>query len=161
MVCVVLQEYGLSAGDCQKLADAGFHTIESLAFTPRKTLITVKGISEGKADKIIAAGACDAGLAGSLADVVVSVCQTTANKLVPMGFTTATEFHARRSDMITITTGSKNLDTVLGGGIETGSITELFGEFRTGKSQICHQLAVTCQVGSACTTPALLQADRE
>lgn len=30
--------------------------------------------------------------------------------------------------------------------METGSITELFGEFRTGKSQICHQLAVTCQV---------------
>lgn len=63
-----------------------------------------------------------------------------------MGFTTATEFHARRADLISITTGSKNLDTVLGGGIETGSITELFGEFRTGKSQICHQLAVTCQV---------------
>lgn len=36
------------------------------------------------------------------------------------------------------------------GGIETGSITELYGEFRTGKSQICHQLAVTCQVR---TTP--------
>jgi DNA repair protein RAD51 len=34
------------------------------------------------------------------------------------------------------------------GGIETGAITELFGEFRTGKSQICHTLAVTCQVGN-------------
>ncbi len=32
------------------------------------------------------------------------------------------------------------------GGIETGSLTELFGEFRTGKSQICHTLAVTCQL---------------
>lgn len=32
------------------------------------------------------------------------------------------------------------------GGIETGSITELFGEFRTGKSQICHTVAVTCQL---------------
>lgn len=32
------------------------------------------------------------------------------------------------------------------GGIETGSITELFGEFRTGKSQICHTIAVTCQL---------------
>lgn len=74
-------------------------------------------------------------------------CHLPASKLVPMGFTTATEFHARRADLISITTGSKNLDTVLGGGIETGSITELFGEFRTGKSQICHQLAVTCQVG--------------
>ena len=63
-----------------------------------------------------------------------------------MGFTTATEMHARRSELISITTGSKQLDTLLGGGIETGSITEIFGEFRTGKSQICHTLAVTCQL---------------
>jgi hypothetical protein len=87
-------------------------------------LQTVKGISEAKADKVIAA----------------------AIKLVPTGFTSATEFHQRRSDLITISTGSKNLDNLLGGGIETGSITELFGEFRTGKSQLCHQLAVTCQL---------------
>ena len=32
------------------------------------------------------------------------------------------------------------------GGVETGSITEIFGEFRTGKTQLCHTLAVTCQV---------------
>ena len=63
-----------------------------------------------------------------------------------MGFTTATEMHARRSELISITTGSKQLDTLLAGGIETGSITEIFGEFRTGKSQICHTLAVTCQL---------------
>ena len=35
---------------------------------------------------------------------------------------------------------------LLNGGIETGSVTELFGEFRTGKSQLCHTLAVTCQL---------------
>lgn len=69
-----------------------------------------------------------------------------ASKLVPMGFTTATEMHQRRSELISITTGSKNLDTLLAGGIETGSVTEIFGEFRTGKSQICHTLAVTCQL---------------
>ncbi len=63
-----------------------------------------------------------------------------------MGFTTATEFHQRRNELITITTGSKNLDAILGGGMETGSITELFGEYRTGKSQLCHTLAVTCQL---------------
>jgi DNA repair protein RAD51 len=67
-------------------------------------------------------------------------------KLVPMGFTTATEMHHRRSELIAITTGSKQLDRLLGGGIETGSITEIFGEFRTGKSQLCHTLAVTCQL---------------
>ena len=36
---------------------------------------------------------------------------------------------------------------MLGGqGIETGSITEIFGEFRTGKTQLCHTLCVTCQL---------------
>ena len=50
---------------------------------------------------------------------------------------------------MTISTGSKSLDTLLGGGIETGSITELFGEFRTGKTQLCHTLAVVCQLPSS------------
>lgn len=106
-----------------------------------------------------------------------------------MGFTTATEFHQRRAEIIQISTGSKELDKLLqgeagifasyldfrtvvmtrdmifelpsciccrcvyekgflslSGGIETGSITEMFGEFRTGKTQLCHTLAVTCQV---------------
>lgn len=65
-----------------------------------------------------------------------------------MGFTTATEFHQRRSEIITVSTGSKALDQLLGGGIETGSITEIFGEFRTGKTQLCHTLAVMCQLPS-------------
>lgn len=63
-----------------------------------------------------------------------------------MGFTTATEMHHRRNELISITTGSKELDNLLAGGVETGSVTELFGEFRSGKSQICHTLAVTCQL---------------
>lgn len=93
-------------------------------FSPKRALLQVKGISEVKADKLLAE----------------------ASKLVPMGFTTASEFHHRRSELICLTTGSKQLDTLLGGGIETGSITEVFGEFRTGKSQLCHTLAVTCQL---------------
>jgi DNA repair protein RAD51 len=67
-------------------------------------------------------------------------------KLVPMGFTTASEIHLKRSESIQIQTGSRQLDRLLGGGIETGSITEFFGEFRTGKSQLCHTLAVICQL---------------
>jgi RecA/RadA recombinase len=38
--------------------------------------------------------------------------------------------------MITISTGSSDLDNLLGGGVETGSLTEIFGEFRTGKTQV-------------------------
>jgi DNA repair protein RAD51 len=48
--------------------------------------------------------------------------------MVPMGFTTATEIHSRRSELVHISTGSTGLDTILGGGIETGAITELFGK---------------------------------
>uniref|UniRef100_A0A803VY65 RAD51 recombinase n=1 Tax=Ficedula albicollis TaxID=59894 RepID=A0A803VY65_FICAL len=120
-----LEQCGINANDVKKLEEAGFHTVEAVAYAPKKELLNIKGISEAKADKILAEAA----------------------KLVPMGFTTATEFHQRRSEIIQITTGSKELDKLLQGGIETGSITELFGEFRTGKTQLCHTLAVTCQVG--------------
>ncbi|NXA58665.1 RAD51 protein, partial [Mohoua ochrocephala] len=122
-----LEQCGINANDVKKLEEAGFHTVEAVAYAPKKELLNIKGISEAKADKILAEAA----------------------KLVPMGFTTATEFHQRRSEIIQITTGSKELDKLLQGGIETGSITELFGEFRTGKTQLCHTLAVTCQVGAS------------
>jgi DNA repair protein RAD51 len=62
-----------------------------------------------------------------------------------MGFVTATARFEGMKEMIMISTGSRELDTLLGGGIETGSLTEVFGEFRTGKTQICHTLCVTCQ----------------
>lgn len=123
-----LEQHGISTSDIKKLSEAGFYTVESLAYTPKKTLLAIKGISEAKADKI-------------LNEVV---------KLVPMGFTTATEFHQKRSEIIQVTTGSKELDKLLQGGIETGSITEIFGEFRTGKTQLCHQLCVTCQLPVDC-----------
>lgn len=119
-----LEGNGITSADIKKLQVAGFYTIEALAFAPKKELLNIKGISEAKADKLLAE----------------------AQKVVPMGFTTATEFHQKRSEIILITTGSKELDKLLGGGIETGSITEIFGEFRTGKTQICHTLAVTCQL---------------
>lgn len=63
-----------------------------------------------------------------------------------MTFISATDYYKKREEIIKITTGSGKLDDLLGGGIETGSITEIFGEFRTGKTQICHMLCVTCQV---------------
>uniref|UniRef100_A0A8C3V9P5 Rad51-like C-terminal domain-containing protein n=1 Tax=Catharus ustulatus TaxID=91951 RepID=A0A8C3V9P5_CATUS len=49
------------------------------------------------------------------------------------------------SDIIQITTGSKELGKLLQGEIETGSIMELFGEFHTGKEQLCPSQAVTAQ----------------
>lgn len=46
------------------------------------------------------------------------LCQTEAAKLVPMGFTTATEFHQRRAEIIQISTGSKELDKLLQGQVD-------------------------------------------
>lgn len=114
----------ISDRDIKQLKMGGFHTVESIAYSTRKALCETKGISEAKADKLL----------------------TEAYKHCNMGFTPATDFLAKRKDLIQLTTGSKALDTLLDGGIECGSITELFGEFRTGKSQLCHTLAVTCQL---------------
>ncbi|KAI9344721.1 DNA repair protein RAD51 [Pilaira anomala] len=119
-----LEDSGISAADCKKLKDAGYYTVESVAYAPKKALLAIKGISETKADRFLAE----------------------ASKVVNLGFTTAMDVHQRRQEIVNITTGSKELDRMLGGGIETGSITELFGEFRTGKSQLCHMLAVTAQL---------------
>ena len=47
---------------------------------------------------------------------------------------------------LTISTGCRSLDDMLGGGVETGAVTEFVGEFGTGKTQICHQLSVTVQL---------------
>ena len=91
------QEYGISAVDVKKLAEAGYYTVESIAYTPKKHILTIKGVSEAKADKLIAEAA----------------------KLVPMGFTTATEFHQRRSEIIQLTTGSSELDRLLGGRVQS------------------------------------------
>lgn len=45
-----------------------------------------------------------------------------------------------------ITTGCEELDKLLGGGVQSMSITEVFGEFRTGKTQICLTLCIACQL---------------
>lgn len=84
----------------------------------------MKGISEQKANKL----------------------KEAAYKLVPIGFSTGKQQLQQRQDLIMLSTGSRCLDELLKGGIETGSLTEIFGEFRTGKTQLCHTLCVTCQL---------------
>ena len=66
--------------------------------------------------------------------------------MVSMEFQTAADALDSRESIVMLTTGAVELDKLLEGGIETGSITEVFGEFRTGKTQLCHTLCVTCQM---------------
>jgi DNA repair protein RAD51 len=75
------------------------------------------------------------------------ICHTAWN-MVPMGFTTATVIQAMHQEKIKISCGAKDLDDILEGGMETGTITEMYGENRSGKTQLCHTLCVTCQVTS-------------
>lgn len=119
-----LLSHGISNAEIKKLQEAGYFTCQSIVMATKRDILAVKGIGESKADKIIAE----------------------ASKYINIGFTTASDVHNLRSEIIQISTGSKELDQLLDGGIETGSITEIFGEFRTGKTQLCHQLCVTCQL---------------
>ena len=69
-----------------------------------------------------------------------------SNEFNPLSFQTANTALICRTETIRITTGAKELDKLLRGGVETESILEVYGEFRTGKTQFCHTLAVTCQL---------------
>ena len=110
-----------SSGKCLLLLFlGGLHTVECVAFAPLKTLLAIKGISEQKAAKL----------------------KQASKELCSLGFCSAQEYLEARANLIKFTTGSVQLDALLKGGIETGNLTELFGEFRTGKTQLCHTLAV-------------------
>lgn len=53
-----LQEAGINPQDIKKLSDNGLNTVEAVAYTPKKALMSIKGISEQKAEKILAEGMC-------------------------------------------------------------------------------------------------------
>ncbi|CAM6022985.1 unnamed protein product [Sphagnum balticum] len=112
-------------GDGRKeIERCGLRDSGGVARAAKKQLVAIKGLSDAKVDKITEA----------------------ASKLVPMGFTSARQMYKQRAELIQITTGAKELDKILEGGSQTGSIAEIYGEFRTGKSQLCHTLCVTCQL---------------
>ena len=120
-----LQQAGINIADIKKLKEAGICTVGAVLMETKKTLSNVKGISDNKVEKLIAA-------ALSL--------KTNTN------FISGSLCLQNRAKVIKVTTGSTELDKLLGGGIETMSITEVFGEFRTGKTQLCHTLCVTGQL---------------
>ena len=115
---------GVGESTAGKLRDGGFTNVEAIAVTPIRELIEKTGIGEKTAIEI----------------------SSKARELLGLDFTTAMELYERRKEALRLTTGSKNLDDLLMGGIETQTIVELIGEFGSGKSQICMQLCVTEQL---------------
>jgi DNA repair protein RadA len=76
-------------------------------------------------------------------------------------FSTADQVLERRKSLVRYTTGSKSLDDFLKGGIESQAITELTGEFGSGKSQICHTLCVTAATNNSCKINSIIFIDTE
>ena len=81
------------------------------------------------------------------------LCNKARAKLVELkyfddDFVSASEIYRRRKTIERISTGSRNLDDLLAGGIETQAVTEFYGEFGSGKTQICHTLCVTTQLSN-------------
>jgi len=112
---------GVGPAIAEKLRDAGYDTLMAIAVTSPMEVAEVAEIGEATAAKIINA----------------------ARKMVDVGsFETGDVVLERRKEVMKLTTGSKRLDALLGGGVETMAIIELFGEFGSGKTQLTHQLAV-------------------
>jgi len=117
---------GLGPATVNKLKEIGFKTIESLSTATVAELVSA-GIGEQVAEKVIDA----------------------ARKSRAITFVRGDELVELRRNIRKLTTGCSSLDTLLKGGIETQSLTEFYGEFGSGKSQLCHQLCVTVQLGEA------------
>jgi len=115
---------GVASTTIAKLRRAGYITLEVVAATPARELADRTGMGEDTAEKV----------------------NRLARMRVDPGFIPALEVLERRMSMIRCTTGSSSLDGILGGGVETGAITELIGEYGTGKTQICFTLSVTAQL---------------
>lgn len=115
---------GINQADILKMKAQGITTVRGVQMTTCRNLLKIKGFSEAKVEKI----------------------KESATKLLSSGFITATEVSVRRQNIISLSTGSKEFDKLLGGGIQSMSITEAFGEFRTGKTQLAHTLCVTVQL---------------
>jgi len=116
---------GIGPAVSAKLESAGIFDVMSLAVMSPGELSDIAGISSAVARKAIQA----------------------ARNLLDLGFQTGDEYDKRRKEIAYITTGSKNLDNLLGGrGIQGRAITEAFGAYGSGKTQLGLTLSVNVQL---------------
>ncbi|KAI9283998.1 meiotic recombinase Dmc1, partial [Umbelopsis sp. AD052] len=97
-----LQSHGINVADINKLKTAGICTVRGVHMATKRNLYKIKGLSETKVDKI----------------------KEAASKISKCSFMTAMEVSHARKKVFKISTGSKQLDVLLGGGIQSMSITE-------------------------------------
>jgi len=111
---------GVGAATAEKLESAGYRDMMAVAVATIGELVETAGVSDAVARKMINA----------------------ARDSMKMGFETGMEVLKKRELVCKLSTGSESFDTLMGGGFETNAITECFGEFGSGKTQIGHILAV-------------------
>jgi DNA repair protein RadA len=121
---------GVGAATAEKLESAGFRDLMSIAVATLGELIETTGVSESVARKMVNA----------------------ARDSMKMGFETGADIMKKREQVNKLSTGSVNFNTLMGGGFETGAITECFGEFGSGKTQIGHLLSVNTLVSDPTAT---------
>lgn len=114
---------GVGPSTAEKLMSIGIDSLLAVAVSSPAILVQESGVSESVARKMISA----------------------ARDMLDMGFETGETILEKRRAVDKISTSSESFDEVLGGGFETGAITELFGEFGSGKTQVAHQLVVNIQ----------------
>ncbi len=115
---------GVGAKTAEKLKDAGYDTLMSIATMSAADLSEVADLGSKTANKIIIA----------------------ARKELDLGFQTGSDKLEERKSMAKISLSSENFNDLLDGGVETQSITEFYGEFGSAKTQCALQLAVNCQL---------------
>ena len=116
---------GVGPATAEKLKDNGFDSYQGIAVASPSELSNTADIGESSASDIINA-------ARDAADIG--------------GFETGATVLERREQIGKLSWGVDEVDELLGGGVETQSITEVYGEFGAGKSQVTHQLAVNVQL---------------
>jgi DNA repair protein RadA len=113
---------GVGAATAEKLSIGGYDSLLSIAVATPGEIVESSGVTELAARKMI---------------------QYARDKL-EMGFVSAVDVLEKRKGISKINSGSSALDTLMGGGFETGAITEGYGQYGAGKSQLAHCLAVNC-----------------
>ena len=120
---------GVGPVTTKKLSDAGIHNIMDLIVRGPVELSEITGMDKDTAGNIV-----------EKARIAL-----VEGGMISKDFVSATEIYKRRQEIGKITTGTECLDLLLDGGLETQALTEVYGEFGSGKTQFCHTMCVTVQ----------------
>jgi RecA/RadA recombinase len=113
---------GINARQIKLLQENGISTAEALAMSPGGIVADIDGLGDKTAKKLI------------------------WNARNALGMTDFVQAKDIDENVEFITTGSSELNRILGGGFQTGKLTEVYGPFKSGKTNLAHTISVTCQL---------------